>query len=71
LFGIPPLKAQNDLIFKKFVGGIVPWAPPGYTYANNARNSDLSSCSCEDSFVAEDVMKSTILLRTEHQQDVI
>lgn len=61
--GIPPLKAQYDLIFKKFVGGIVPWAPLGYAYANNARNSDLSSCSCEDSFVAEDVMKSTIFAK--------
>jgi len=33
LFRKTPLKAQNDDIFEKCVGGMAPLAPPGYAYA--------------------------------------
>jgi len=32
LFGIPPLKAQNDYILYKFWIGHGPLGPPGYAY---------------------------------------
>ena len=46
LFGKTFLKAQNDDIFYKFLGGMAPLAPPGFAYGS--KTSYIQVCTFHD-----------------------
>jgi len=68
LFGIPPLKAQNDYMFRKFWGAWLTRPSPGYVYAYLTLYDETKSQFGCGYLQAEQEVTESLILQSNHNR---